>query len=209
MSKRKKRKKQRKKRKKKLSPEEAERHYQADYYQRVQKKRRRGKWHDNSDYREKEQERARRRRALKRAETADERFDAMVAEKKDKGSRTQVDRDVWVGGRPVRCYSSGELGREIGREARTIRLWLDSTYLPGATAFLGTGKPDAYFSAAFSGAVKRACRRLYRLDARFPRDKLRGLVLEELAAAGESYVPVGGTEDDRVWPTTSGMRAHG
>lgn len=201
----------RKKRKKNLdnTPEERERHYQADYYQRVQKERRRGKWHRNTDYREKEQERASRRRALKRAETADERFDAMVAAKKSRRSRTQAPRDVWIDGHPVRCYSSGSLAREIGREARTIRLWLDSTYLPGASAFLGTEKPDAYFSEAFSEAIKRACRRLYRLDARFPRDKLRGLVLEELAVAGESYVPVGGAEDDRVWPTTSGMRAHG
>jgi hypothetical protein len=193
----------------KKTAEERERDYQADYYQRVQKGRRKGKWHRNSDYREKEQERARRRRALKRAETADERFDAMVADKKAQRSRTQAPRDVWIDGRPVRCYSSGSLAREIGREARTIRLWLDSTYLPGASAFLGTGKPDSYFSEAFCGAVKRACRRLYRLDARFPRDKLRGLVLEELAAAGVSYVPVGGVEDDRIWPTTSRMRQHG
>jgi len=193
----------------KVTPEERERDYQADYYQRVQKTRRRGKWHQDSDYREKEQERARRRRALKRAETADDRFDAMVAEKKAMMSRTQAPRDVWIDGRPVRCYSSGSLGREIGREARTIRLWLDNTYLPGASAFLGIDKPDSYFSEAFCEAVKRACRRLYKLDARFPRDKLRGLVLEELAAARVSYVPVGGTEDDRVRPTTPGMKAHG
>jgi len=189
-------------------PEKRERLYQAAYYQSVQKERRRGKWHRNSDYREKEQARARRRRALRRAELVDARFDAMVADKKGAWGRTQAPRDVWVGGNPVRCYSSGSLGREVGREARTIRLWLDNTYLPGATAFLGAGKPDAYFSAPFCRAVKRACRRLYRLDARFPRDKLRGLVLEELAAVKESYVPVGGTEEDRVWPTTPAKRAH-
>jgi len=187
-----------------------ERQYQAEYYQRVQKDRRRGKWHRNSDYREKEQERARRKRAIKRAETADDRFDAMVAEKKALMSKTQAPRDVWIRGKAIRCYSSGALGREIGREARTVRLWLDNTYLPGASAFLGTNKPDAYFSVGFCAATKMACRRLYRLDARFSRDKLRGLVLEELAKAGESYIPVGGTEDDRVWPAKKArMRAHG
>ena len=187
---------------------DSERQYQASYYQRVTKTRREGRWHSDSEYREKEQDRARKRRALKRAETADSRFDEMVERKKQKMSKTQAPRDVWIRGKPVRCYSSGSLGREVGREARTIRLWLDATYLPGATAFLGIGKPDAYFSAAFCKAVKRACRRLYRLDARFPRDKLRGLVIEELARAGESYVAIGAPEEDRVWPTKP-KKAHG
>jgi len=192
-----------------MTPEEREQQYQAEYYQRVTKDKRRGRWNRDTDYREKEQDRARDRRALKRAATADARFDAMVADKKTQASRTQAPRDVWIKGHPVRCYSSGSLGREIGREGRTIRLWLDANYLPGATAFFGSEKPNAYFSARFCAAVKRACRRLYRLDARFPRNKLRGLVLEELAGADESYVPVGGSEDDRVWPISQGLRAHG
>ena len=216
--------------------------YQADYYQRVTKEKRRGRWGTDTDYRENEQRRAERRRALQRARTADVRFDEMVQTKKAqakaqmieralgyacpvcevasgfvcatrkghardddkihparyKHGPTQVPRDVWIKDEPERCYSSGSLAREIGRESRTVRLWLSERVLPGATAFFAVDTvPDAYFSAGFCAAVKRACRRLYRLDARFPRSKLRGLVLEELARAGESYIPVGG--DDRVW----------
>jgi hypothetical protein len=175
--------------------------YQADYYQRVTKKKRKGRWSTDTDYRENEQARARRRRALKRAQTADERFEAAILAKKAQAKGTLIPRDVWIDGDPVRCYSSGSLAREIGRESRTIRLWLRQRVLPGATVFFAVKTtPDAYFSRGFCAAVKRACRRLYRLDARLPKDKLRGLVLEELAREGESYVPVGGTEDDRVWP---------
>ena len=227
----------------------AEQDYQANYYQNVTKERRQGRWATDMDYRENEQERARRRRALARAETADVRFEEMIQSKKDQtrlqmveraarygcptcGAKpntecsqvtehpvddaqmhlgrykhlpTQVPRDVWVGKQAVLCYSSGSLARESGREARTICLWLSLRILPGATAFFAVDtKPDAYFSVEFCAAVKLACRRLYRLDARFPRSKLRGLVLEELACAKESYIPVGGTDDDRVWPHQAG-----
>jgi len=190
---------------------ERERNYQADYYQRVTKAKRRGRWDTDTEYKEKEQERARRRRALERANTADKRFDEMIAMKKARAQARLVERgfkhgptlaprDVWIDGVPVRCYSSGSLAREIGREARTIRLWLSESVLPGATAFFApTTRSDAYFSVNYCAAIKRACRRLYHLDARFPRAKLRGLVLEELALVGESYIPVGGADKDRVW----------
>jgi len=228
-----------------MSKTTREQEYQADYYQRVTKNKRRGRWSTDTDYRESEQRRARRRRALRRARVADVRFGEMIQTKKDqtharmveramsyscptcatevgepcKGlggglhpSRhrhppTQVPRDVWIDGHPVRCYSSGSLAREIGRESKTIRSWLRQRVLPGATAFFDVvdTRPDAYFSEAFCTAVKKACRRLYRLDSRFPRSKLRGLILEELARAKESYIPVGGSDADHVWPHKGGV----
>ncbi len=183
-----------------------EQQYQKDYYEQNKRKRsdqNKWNWKNNPVYREKERKRCALRSAYRRSETAGDRFKNMIAEKRGEMSGTAKPQRAEIDGEVVWVYSTGSLGREIGRSARATRTWLthpdvSKRALPGASIFV---HGVAYFTKEFCEAIYDACRRLYYLDARGTRAKLFGLVMEELATAGVSYVPVGGdNERDRVHP---------
>jgi|CXWL01.1.fsa_nt_gi hypothetical protein len=96
-----------------------------------------------------------------------------------------------------RClvYTAGEFALRVGRATPTIRMWLEQHVLPGATIAFG-GK--SYFSSGFMAAVQRAQQRVYHLHGLGARAVLGRLIREELEAGGETWVPHGGTEADRV-----------
>jgi len=175
-----------------LTPEQE---YQREYYRTNKAKRKRElreRWHNDPAFRRAEQERARKRRGELRAEKASDRFREMIEEKRKVMKTTRPPRLVMVGtGAPVEVYTTGSLGREVGRNARAIRAWLHKGVLPGATAYIGG---SAYFSKRFCLAVFRACERLYFLDGRGDRQVLKRLVREELTKDSISYVPRG--QDD-------------
>lgn len=175
-----------------------EREYQHEYYKRRRKKllaERRHRWRTDPKYRQRETERARQARALKRSENAKARFEAKVDEKKDLDRVPRRGRLVEIEGKREWVYTTGSLGAFIGREPNTIRAWMDQGILPGASIFIGNSRR---FTRGFCLAVRAACRRLYFVSGRGERSVLRRLVMEELEKAGESYVPKGGTEEDRV-----------
>jgi len=188
--------------------------YQATYYQEHKTERTeklRDKWHNDPVWQQRERERAKKRRALIRAEKADGRFDQMIVERRQEMTPTRPPRfiviggklkgDRIVGGEIVQVWTTGSAGREVGRTARAIRSWLThpkhaKRALPGASCFTKDGA--AWFTWAFAEAVRCACERLYYLNGRGDRKVLRRLVIEELAEAGITYVPTGGAEADRV-----------
>lgn len=177
---------------------EKERQYQHDYYKRRRKKllaERRHRWRTDPSYRERETERARKARAIKRSESAEERFESKVEEKKDLERVPRRGRLVEIDGKREWTYTTGSLGAYIGREPNTIRAWMDQGVLPGASIFIGNSRR---FTRGFCDAVRAACRRLYFISGRGERSVLRRLIMEELERAGESYVPKGGTEEDRI-----------
>jgi hypothetical protein len=181
-----------------LSPEEKERLYQHKYYQNHRGDRLKNaalRWKTDADYRKRELERKKNQRALGRAETAIERFMRMVEEKRKSAKPTRKPRRVEIDGKTVDVHTTGALAREIGRDSGTVRKWLADGTLPGCTVLIG-GK--CWFSESFAKAVFAACKALYFLDGRGERMMLHRLILEELEKAGESYVPRGGAESDRV-----------
>lgn len=171
-----------------------EQRYQAEYYQLNKAKRtRRNKrrWREDPEYRRREQERLAKRRAFERAEKASDRFQAMIEERRDREEVTKLPRFIVIRKRLVQVWSTGDLGREVGRSPRAVRMWLNKGVLPGATVFI---KGAAWFSRVFCMAVHRACERLYYLNGRGKRTVLARLVREELVAARISYVPVDGDD---------------
>ena len=180
-----------------LTPEQE---YQREYYRTNKTKRKRAlseRWHNDPAFRRQEQARARKRRGELRAEKAPGRFREMISEKRKVMKATRPPRLVLTGeDAPVEVYTTGSLGREVGRSARAIRAWLHRGVLPGATAYIGG---SAYFSRRYCVAVFEACERLYYLDGRGDRQVLKRLVREELSSKRISYVPHGQEDNsDRV-----------
>ncbi len=175
-----------------------EQEYQRTYYQEHRDDRSRAgreRWRDDPVYRANEQERARRRRGELRAKRAGLRFEQMVSAKQAVAGPTRPPRFVMLRGKPVQVWTSGSLGREVGRSPRAIRGWLRDGVLPGATAYIGEA---AFFERDFCAAVWRACQRIYYLDGRGDKQVLKRIIREELAAGQVSYVPPNGdNERDR------------
>lgn len=182
----------------KLTPEQV---YQARYYTKNRKKLRKkssDKWHTDPKWRANEQARAQRRRGELRAERAHVRFETMVAEKRERAGPTRPPRFMarFQGDKsPPQVWTSGDLGREIGRSPRAVRGWVREGVLPGASVFVGG---VAFFARDFCEAVYLACERLYYLDGRGDKRVLKRLIMEELAAKSISYVPYGKTNQERV-----------
>jgi hypothetical protein len=175
-----------------LSPERRDQFYQRDYYlqNRVPRARaHKARWWSDPEYRKREIERAQNRRAIKRAETAPERFEKMVeavAGDAEKPHRPPV--LVEIGSKEVAVLTTAALAIRCGRKVSTVRTWIEEGVLPGVSAVIG-GR--AKFTDRFMDAVKEACRRILFLDGRGDHDQLRLLIVEELASRRESYVPVG------------------
>lgn len=180
-----------------LTPEQE---YQRDYYRAHKEERTQeisDKWQNDPRFRRKEQLRNRRRRALLRAKKAPGRLQEMIDERRAERASTRpprfvvvggrVEGDRIVGGRVVQVWTTGSLGREVGRTSRAVRDWLRSNVLPGASAFTSDGR--AWFSRAFCEAVYRACKQLYFLNGRGDRRVLARLVREELDGANVHFVP--------------------
>ena len=180
----------------------AEQEYQRDYYRRNKKLRTsqlRDKWKNDPRWKEQEQERARERRGRLRAGKAQERFEEMIEEKRDAGERTRPPRPALINGEAVQVWTTGSLGREVGRSARAVRGWLRDGILPGATVFVDDA---AFFSRRFCQAVYKACERLYYLNGRGEHKVLKRLIREELAEEAISFVPLGGNnESGRITAT--------
>jgi hypothetical protein len=100
-------------------------------------------------------------------------------------------------------YSVGVLAAKIGRSAPTLRFWLENDILPGCTYAFAR---RCYFSLPFMEAVLAAQKRVYQLNGQGRRDMLSRLIREELTNAGESWVPRGGSEEDRQRPGKEGVR---
>lgn len=98
-------------------------------------------------------------------------------------------------------YPVGVLAAKIGRSSPTLRFWLENDVLPGATIAFAR---RCYFTLAFMEAVRRAQQRVYELNGQGRRDVLADLIRQELKNAGETWVPRGGSEGDRVWPERGG-----
>jgi hypothetical protein len=169
-------------------------YYEAHKAERTKKLRR--QWREDPVFRRKERERNRSRRALLRAERAGARFADMVeARRKDKAA-TKPPRFITIDGEVKQVWTTGSLGREVGRTARAIRTWMRRGDLPGASAFTRDGA--AWFTLEFCQAVYRACERLYYLNGRGDRKVLRRLIMEELATAGVTFIPYGSEDSERV-----------
>ena len=179
-----------------LTPEQV---YQRDYYQEHKAKRKRElseRWRNDPTFRREEQARAQKRRGELRAEKAGVRFREMIEEEQQKMVPTVVPHFIHTGeDEPVEVFTTGSLGREVGRSARSIRAWLHCGVLPGPSAWI---KGSAYFSRRDGRAVYKACERLYYLDGRGDRRVLKRLVREELAREQISYVLRGQCNTDRV-----------
>lgn len=166
-----------------------EQRYQREYYEKNKKKRslaHKKRWKEDEDYREREIARQRKRRAEARKETASDRFDAMVEEKREALKPTRKPKFVEVGGKRCFVFSTGTLAREVGREDGTIRAWLVSGVLPGASVWIGR---RAHFTENYCTAVRNACRRLYSEDGRGDLEILKRLVREEFESAEVFYKP--------------------
>ena len=170
----------------------SEKEYQQEYYE-AHKEERTAKlarlWRDDPAFRKKERDRNKRRRALIRAEKAKDRFDEMVESKRGDAAQTKPPRFVMIDGECKPVWTTGSLGREVGRSARAVRTWMRRGDLPGASVFTRDGA--AWFTREFCEAVRRACERLYYFNGRGDRRVLRRLITEELAEAKVSYVQFG------------------
>jgi len=168
----------------------SEQTYQAEYYERKKDERTeklRQLWSDDPEFRKKEQARNRRRRSLIRAEKAKGRFEAMIESKREGAAPTKPPRFILIDGETQQVWTTGSLGREVGRSARAVRTWMRRGDLPGASVFTRDGA--AWFTREFCEAVKRACARLYYFDGRGDRKVLRRLIIEELTTGQVPYTP--------------------
>jgi hypothetical protein len=102
---------------------------------------------------------------------------------------------------PQLVFSAGAFANKIGRTSATIRYWVDTGVLPGPSIRLG-GR--AYFTERYISAILKATERLYAESGVGSLDTLRRLARQELHAAGESWIPQGGSEDDRKFADPKG-----
>jgi len=177
-----------------------EQEYQRDYYKKNKVNRTKAlkeRWANDAAFRETERERNQKRRGQLRAEKAGWRFHAMIHERRKRLEPTRPPRWVLIGSGPAQqVWTTGSLGREVGRSGKAIRSWLREGVLPGATVYIGG---SSFFSRRFCDAVYRACERLFYLDGRGDRLVLKRLVREELAKTNTGFVPPGGdNSEDRV-----------
>jgi hypothetical protein len=178
-----------------LSPEQK---YQRDYYRTHKESRsdaHKRRWRTDPDYRQREIERARRKRAIARARDAANRFEQMVEEKRKAAKPTRRPRLAQIDGEDVFVYTTGSVAREVGREDATIRAWLAQEVLPGPSLWIGV---RAHFTEDYAKALRAACKRLLCLDGRGDLDVLKRLVREELIRRQVSFVPAPG--EARVYP---------
>ena len=178
-----------------LTPEQE---YQRQYYREHKDERRdyaKDRWDNDREYREREIQRARDRRARQRADKASDRFKAMVESRRAEKDNTCCPLLTEVEEEQVLVYTSGSLSREVGRSTRAIRMWLNDGTLPGATVFI---QRRAYFSERFCQAVYRACEELFYLNGRGEKKILKRLILKELAQEGITYVPTAHRGDNSV-----------
>lgn len=176
-----------------------EQEYQRQYYQDNLEERRRyaqDRWRNNREYQQREIQRAKDRRALARAAKASDRFKAMVEERRAEGAETRPPLLTRVEGENVEVYTTGSLGREVGRSDRAIRMWLRDGTLPGATVFAtvrndesGRDVRRAYFSKRFCAAVYKACEELFYLNGRGEKKVLKRLIMKQLHEADITFVP--------------------
>lgn len=176
----------------------SEQKYQRDYYQQNKEDRQsyaKDRWEHDLEYREREIQRAKDRRARERASKASSRFVQMIEERRAEADDTCNPLLTDVDGEQVLVYTSGSLSREVGRSARAIRMWLNDGTLPGATVFI---QRRAYFSERFCNAVYRACEELFYLNGRGEKKILKRLIVKELAKEGITYVPTAHRGDNSV-----------
>lgn len=179
-----------------LTPEQL---YHREYHRKNKERRaerRRERRKKDREFREQDIQRLRDRRAERRKEIAETKLKAMVEDKREKLAPTRRPRLVEIDGWRGYAYGTGTLAREVGRESATVRAWLASDVLPGASVWVGV---RAHFTPDYCAAVRRACLRLLRRDGRGDLDILTQLVREEFKAAGVSYVRRGETR--RRWVT--------
>jgi len=185
---------------------ESERSYQSYYYEihrEARSKKNQWLWENDPDYRRQEIERSQKRRAQKRSEKAHARFAKMVESKRAEKFVTEAPRPIIECGRVVEVYSTGSLGREVGRSPRVIREWLNEDILPGSSVLIDGA---AFFTKAYSNAVYRACKRLYCLDGRGSKRVLKRLIREELVRGKIKFIllgGVGGSEQDKTSAVTA------
>lgn len=171
---------------------------------------RKKRYHNDPKFRRKILKAAKQRRPHTLAAKAVERFEAMVRDKIDRRQQKDEERAragkrvaqkrprmALIDGKETWVYPTGVLALRVGRVSPVIRLWLERGVLPGATIAFG-GK--SFFSEGFITSIYEACRRVYFINGNGSRKVLKRLVLEELAKAGESWVPHNGTEEARVRP---------
>lgn len=181
-----------------LPPEVRDSLYQQEYYERNRQSRndtRKHRWRSDLDFRNRLLEQMKEKRAFARQETVDDRLieairakEAIDEQREEESSRraTRRPRLVEINGVKKFVYSTGALAHSLGRESQTLRAWLSAGVLPGCSVVIGN---KAWFTQGFGQAVFQALRRTMLLDARAPRDMLRGLVREELEIAHEPWVP--------------------
>jgi hypothetical protein len=92
-------------------------------------------------------------------------------------------------------FPVGMLAVKTGRSSPTLRFWIEHGILPGCTIAFAR---RCYFSPGFMDAVLKALERVYLLNGQGRRDMLGRLIREELTNAGETWIPRGGSERDRV-----------
>lgn len=174
-----------------------EQRYQAEYYRDHAKKRskaRAKKWREDADYRAREINRMRERRAAERKRRGADKFEQMVAERReeeaDNSKPHRRARIVTVGKQRVWVWGTSKLAAAVGKTEATIRAWLASGVLPGCSVWMGRRggqRARPHFSKAFIAAVEDACRQLYVEAGRGDLDVLRRLVLYSLSEHGLVY----------------------
>lgn len=177
--------------------------------------RRRKKYDEDDEHRQKVLDGCKRRRPKIRRSKARAKFQAKLDEAKERetqrkleqsdeesedrggGGRKGLPRLMRIAGKDMWIHTSHRLALGCGRGQSTIRAWLAQDVLPGVTLCI---KDCYYFSDNFILAVRAACRRIYAVDGNGSRDVLARLIREELMKRECSWVPPGEGERERVGP---------
>jgi len=166
-----------------------EKQYQAEYYKRHRKERsdclKRLRRID-PEFRQREIARAKNARARARSRRASERLAESVRAKAQDNSPTRLPRWVEVDGVRQWMYGTTSFGRMVGRSPATVRLWLAQGTLPGCSLEI-CGR--SLFTEKYAVIVKKALEEAYRYDGRGKCRVFKELVMAELQAAGETWVP--------------------
>ena len=161
--------------------------YQRSYYQEhraARAARHKKRWAENTEYREREIDRQRKRRQESREASVQDRFDRRVDEKREAARPTRRPQYVEIDGERTYVYGVGSFAREVGREDATIRSWLVHSVLPGASIWIGR---RAHFTKEFVSAVRSACRAMLTKDGRGCNEELGNLIRAELDKRGIKY----------------------
>lgn len=166
--------------------------YQQCYYERhkadlAAKAKRR--WENNeSGYRDRGLERAKRKRAARRAVKADTLYESRLATTKKIVGKVRVrkPRRIDLNGQRAWVYTSGAMALKAGKSPPTMRTWIEERVIPGY-CFWDSGR--YWFSMEFMEAVAEAVRKVLFLDGRGKLDILRRYILQELEVRGVYYIP--------------------